>query len=267
MVILIETHDLEPAAVDSKRSKTQRLFDACDLPNPEAGWRLRAARERLGLSTRDVERLSRAMAEAKQNQEYYISHAWLSQIEKGELTPGIFKTYTLSTIYQYRFDEVLAFFGIQLSDLGREQLRQPLPLTRIVGAADPSRQIAREHSRTSLNAPTWSRECFPPREAPARPISAAHCLLYGVWVRGDQRLYALFSTDPAPGPFVEIDSLSGGSREPEGEVFTIGRSTSQSFVTTMPAPGARKEMAASSLIPYPESGAACGNFDPLLRPK
>src|ERR1700683_2526574 len=33
------------------------------------------------------------------NQEYYISHAWLSEMERGELTPGIFKIHTLSIIY------------------------------------------------------------------------------------------------------------------------------------------------------------------------
>ena len=59
-------------------------------PNPDPGRRLREARQRLRLSTREVERLSRRLAEEKENQEYYISHAWLSEIERGELTPGIF---------------------------------------------------------------------------------------------------------------------------------------------------------------------------------
>ena len=51
--------------------------------NPEGGKRLRSERERLCLSTRDVERLSHGIAQQKNNQDYYISHAWLADIENG----------------------------------------------------------------------------------------------------------------------------------------------------------------------------------------
>jgi transcriptional regulator with XRE-family HTH domain len=175
-------------------------------PNPEAGRRLRAARERLGLSTRDVERLSRAFAETKQNQEYYISHAWLSQIEKGELTPGIYKTYTLSTIYQYRFDEVLAFFGIQLGDLGREQLRQPLPLTRLVGGAGNSLEIPQEQLedvelvRTDLVSRMFSG--LGRLQADLFPQPSSGSSVYGYVGTKDFTLFPLIR----PGSFVEIDS-------------------------------------------------------------
>jgi transcriptional regulator with XRE-family HTH domain len=175
-------------------------------PNPEAGRSLRAARERLGLSTRDVERLSRALAESKQNQEYYISHAWLSQIEKGELTPGLYKTYTLSTIYQYRFDEVLAFFGIQLSDLSREQLRQPLPLTRLVGGPGDSLEIAREKlqdvelERTDLVSRMFSG--LGRLQADLFPRPNVGSTVYGYVGTKDFTLFPLIP----PGSFVEIDS-------------------------------------------------------------
>jgi len=57
-------------------------------PNPDPGKRLREARQRLRLSTRDVERLSRQLAEKRQNQEYYISHAWLSEMERESSLPA-----------------------------------------------------------------------------------------------------------------------------------------------------------------------------------
>src|ERR1700691_1482129 len=110
-------------------------------PNPDAGRRLREARQRLRLSTSEGERLSRRLAEKKENQEYYISHAWLSEIERGELTPGIYKVYTLSAIYQYRFDEVLAFFGVEIGDIGQQQIRLPLPHTHLVGIRDTPLEI------------------------------------------------------------------------------------------------------------------------------
>lgn len=175
-------------------------------PNPEGGRRLRAARERLGLSTRDVERLSRALAEGKQNQEYYISHAWLSQIERGELTPGIFKIYTLSTIYQQRLDHVLAFFGIPLADIGRDQIQQPLPNTQLVSASELSPGAA----PTVLDGASLEKTDLVTRifsglgkaNSDLFPHGAGSSFVYGYIGAKDFTLFPLIR----PGAFVEIDS-------------------------------------------------------------
>src|ERR1700738_3289207 len=105
-------------------------------PSPEAGKRLKAERIRVLLSTRDVERLSQKIAQEKNNQEYYISHAWLTDVENGEFTPSIYKLYSLSLIYKRSYDEILAFFGIHIRDIGHEQLRLSLPHTHLI--AGPS---------------------------------------------------------------------------------------------------------------------------------
>src|SRR5580765_6631559 len=104
-------------------------------PSPESGKQLRAERLRVRLSTRDVERLSHKIAQEKNNPEFYISHAWLTDIENGKFTPSIYKLYSLSLIYKRGYDEVLAFFGIRISDIGREQRSVRLPRTHLVGAA------------------------------------------------------------------------------------------------------------------------------------
>jgi len=57
--------------------------------SPECGQRLRAARELVRLSLRDVETLSRDIAEKKQNPDYYIAHASLADIENGKSVPTI----------------------------------------------------------------------------------------------------------------------------------------------------------------------------------
>ena len=174
-------------------------------PNPEAGRFLRTARERLGLSTRDVERMSQALAGSKQNQEYHISHAWLSRIERGELTPGIFKIYTLCTIYHHRLDQVLALFGVRIDDIGREQIRQPLPRTHLVGTSElstanaPSALEGAQLERTDLVSRMFSglgrhdTDLFPPGSA-AAPV-------YGYIGMKDFTLFPLIR----PGTFVEID--------------------------------------------------------------
>ena len=85
------------------------------------------------LSTRDVERLSRQIADEKKSRDYYISHAWLTDAENGAYAPSIFRLYTLSVIYKRRYDEILAFFGISLSEMVHEQMRLTLPHTHLVG--------------------------------------------------------------------------------------------------------------------------------------
>ncbi len=109
-------------------------------PNPEAGRRLRQERLRVQLSTRAVERLSQIIAREKMNQEYYFSHAWLTDVENGEFTPSIYKLYSLSLIYKRHYDEILGFFGINIADLGREQASVPLPATHLL--RETSRQVS-----------------------------------------------------------------------------------------------------------------------------
>jgi transcriptional regulator with XRE-family HTH domain len=174
-------------------------------PNPEAGRRLREARERLGLSIRKVERLSRALADRKQNPEYYISHAWLSEIERGELPPGIYKIYTLVTLYHLRLDEVLGFFGVNLADISREQMGLALPQTHLIGTSEvqttPGRELMPETrlEKTDLLSRMFSgyrglaTDLFPESD----PTSA----VYGYIGTRDLTLFPLIR----PGSFVEID--------------------------------------------------------------
>jgi transcriptional regulator with XRE-family HTH domain len=174
-------------------------------PNPEAGRRLREARERLGLSIRKVERLSRALADRRQNQEYYISHAWLSEIERGELPPGIYKIFTLVTLYNLPLDEVLGFFGFNVADIGREQMGLALPHTHLIGASEaqttPVRELMPEArlEKTDLLSRMFSgyrslaTDLFPKSD----PFSA----VYGYIGTRDLTLFPLIR----PGSFVEID--------------------------------------------------------------
>lgn len=100
--------------------------------SPEGGKLLRAERMRVRLSTREVERLSRTIADEKKNREYYISHGWLTDAENGGYVPSVFKLYSLSIIYKRRYEEMLSFFGIHLADIGREQMWLTLPRTHVI---------------------------------------------------------------------------------------------------------------------------------------
>ncbi len=101
-------------------------------PYHAAGQLLKVDRERHRLSTRDVERLSRKVAEEKQNREYALSHAWLTEIENGKFIPSIYKLYSLSLIYKCGYDQVLGYFGIHIRDVAKEEHSIILPHTHLL---------------------------------------------------------------------------------------------------------------------------------------
>src|ERR1700677_2627096 len=105
-------------------------------PSPVAGKWLRAVRVRLGLSTRDVQEMSKKIAAAKQNREFFLSHNWITDIEMDKFTPGMFKLYSLSAIYHKGFSEVAAQFGLQIGDLSRDSASIGLARTHLLDRAE-----------------------------------------------------------------------------------------------------------------------------------
>src|SRR6185437_304792 len=104
-------------------------------PSPEAGKRLRAERLRAGLSTRQVQKLSQQIALEKDgNQDYCISHAWLTEVENGKFTPSIYKLYSLALIYKCAWTKIIGFFGIDLMSAAEEQKLVGLPDTQLIGS-------------------------------------------------------------------------------------------------------------------------------------
>lgn len=101
-----------------------------------AGKWLKAVRVRLGLSTRDVQEMSKKIAALKQNQEFYLSHNWITDIEMDKFIPGMFKLYSVSVIYHRRFTEVASKFGLQIGDFSRDSASIGLPRTHLLGAGE-----------------------------------------------------------------------------------------------------------------------------------
>jgi transcriptional regulator with XRE-family HTH domain len=98
-----------------------------------AGTNLRAIRRHLGISTRQVETYSRQIATAEGRSKFYISNAWLSQIEATGAVPSVQKLFSLSVIYRMNFVELLYLFGIDLERIGLHQLEIRLPKTHPAG--------------------------------------------------------------------------------------------------------------------------------------
>jgi len=100
--------------------------------NVAGGRKLRELRKRAGLGVREVERLSKAVVERKKSRDFYLSHTWISDIERGIFRPSVFKMYTLSVIYQCKPEEIIAHFGLDLREVARDQALFGLPKTRLV---------------------------------------------------------------------------------------------------------------------------------------
>jgi len=92
----------------------------------EAGANLRARRERLGLTMREVESASLRIAERHGNDEFALSPSRLSDIETKGSVPNIFRLYALAVIYRCDIREVLTWYGIDLG-LSAADLNLNLP--------------------------------------------------------------------------------------------------------------------------------------------
>jgi transcriptional regulator with XRE-family HTH domain len=86
------------------------------------GHRLRALREALGYTMRDIKSASLQIAQKLENEEFAIPPSRLSDIETKGVVPSIFRLYALAAIYRREYRELLAWYGIELdgipSDVG-----------------------------------------------------------------------------------------------------------------------------------------------------
>jgi len=71
---------------------------------------MRLLRVRLGITTRDIESLSRKIAIEEDNDEYVVSHARITQIENGASPPSLYKLFSLSAIYGIAISELMSYY-------------------------------------------------------------------------------------------------------------------------------------------------------------
>lgn len=174
------------------------------------GEQLRELRNRLGVTTREVEEFSRTIAEDRENEEFYISNAWLTQLENKNSIPSIYKLYSLSVIYRARFSDLLKVFGIDLNDTSRYQLALPLENTHLVAfeQPEPDQPITfpvRFDKGFSLESTALiSRMVEVWGEVPVallQKLDVRHCQ-YGYVGTDDYTMYPLLR----PGSFVQIEN-------------------------------------------------------------
>ena len=179
-------------------------------PGTRSGNQLRELRSRLGVTTREVEELSKRIAVESENEEFYISNAWLTQIENRNSVPSIYKLFSLSVIYRTKFTDLLAAFGVLLDETMRYQLSTPLQNTHLATLEAPASgkfmnfpvRFDRGFNLEKTNLLSRMVEMW--GEVPIsfiQKLDMRHCQ-YGYIGTDDSSMYPLLR----PGSFVQIDS-------------------------------------------------------------
>lgn len=175
-----------------------------------AGDQLKAIRVRMGITLREVEEQSRHIADAEGSDDYFLSNAWLSQIEETDSIPSVCKMYSLAVIFHMSFPEIVEIFGVDLERITRYQMQLPRRLkTHLtnIEVTDKNRHVTfpirfdRGFKASSTNllsrvVETWGEI----------PISLVQHLdirnsLYGYVGLNDNSMYPVLR----PGSFVQID--------------------------------------------------------------
>ena len=99
----------------------------------EAGQKLKRARERLNLRYRDVEDASNQIAARHNNDEFVIALSRLSDIENKGTVPTIYRLYSLCTIYRLDVNEVLDWYGVNVSTLAADAASIQMQRTHLIG--------------------------------------------------------------------------------------------------------------------------------------
>ncbi|HVN09821.1 MAG TPA: hypothetical protein VMV61_12655 [Patescibacteria group bacterium] len=91
----------------------------------QGGTRLREARERLGLTYRDVEQSSHELAARLARPEFIIHISRLADIENHGVVPNLHRLFSLCTIYHLNFADALTWYGVPVGDLYRDGAQFP----------------------------------------------------------------------------------------------------------------------------------------------
>ena len=107
----------------------------------EAGQKLRALREALGLTLRQVEEASAAVSASHGTSEFHIPLSRLSEIETKGIIPSMHRFYSLSAIYRADLYELLGWYGVDLSQLAKDMQSSEPPRTHLSKALQRVGQI------------------------------------------------------------------------------------------------------------------------------
>jgi transcriptional regulator with XRE-family HTH domain len=171
------------------------------------GQQLRALREHLGLTMRDVEIASAALAAKHGNDDFSVPLSRLSDVETKGIVPSIFRLYSLAVIYRCDLRDILSWYGVDMNEVASD-----------LNVVSPPKSHRAEmlHSATNVRIPVRLDPGFDPRKTanlgrmveqwglvPLAYLAefAQASFTYGYIGTGDFSMYPLLP----PGSFIQID--------------------------------------------------------------
>jgi transcriptional regulator with XRE-family HTH domain len=100
----------------------------------QPGLRLRQARERLGLTYRDVERASYELASRRGRPDFILHISRLADIENRGVVPGLHKLYTLASIYRLNPVDIFGWYDVPIGECFNDGAAFPVPETHLMAA-------------------------------------------------------------------------------------------------------------------------------------
>lgn len=98
----------------------------------DPGFRLRQIRERLGLTYRDVQRASLALARVHTRPQFALHISRLADIENGGVVPSLHKLYALAVVYHLSPLEILRWYDIPLERFLGDAISFAAPQTHLM---------------------------------------------------------------------------------------------------------------------------------------
>ena len=98
----------------------------------DPGFRLRQIRERLGLTYRDVQRASLALAQVHTRPQFAVHISRLADIENGGVVPSLHKLYALAVVYHLNPLEILRWYDVPLDRFLGDAVSFPAPQTHLM---------------------------------------------------------------------------------------------------------------------------------------
>jgi hypothetical protein len=103
----------------------------------DSGTWIKQLLEERFIKASDLERLSRSIAEAKGNSDYYVSHGTLADIAEGSV-PSIYKIFSLAVCLKLPYEQLLLVFGIDPKEPAAYGVAGESPRTELQAVGPPS---------------------------------------------------------------------------------------------------------------------------------
>lgn len=173
----------------------------------DAGHRLRALREQLGLTVRAVESASMKIADRHGNDAYIVPLSRLSDIETKGVVPSVYRFYSLAAIYRRNPRELLGWYGIDVNDFAADLPLADVPRSHTIEAIDvgdvtevPVRLDARFDPGKTVHMGAFLEKWGPVPLSFLSQLTSSN-YTYAYVGSEDRTMYPLL----LPGSFVQID--------------------------------------------------------------